>query len=540
MFERGQKGMSAQNAAKISVPISRDASVLTACGAAQERTIAANASGAYIAIDLKSFYASVECVERGLDPLRTNLVVADETRTEKTICLAVSPSLKAIGVPGRPRLFEVTQIVGEHNRKRRARAPRRMFAGRSWDADRLAADPSLETGFIVARPQMTKYMEVSARIYGVYLRFVAPKDIFVYSVDEVFIDAAPYLKNGQSAHDFARDMVGEVLAETGITATAGIGTNMYLAKIAMDIVAKKMPADRDGVRVAELDEASYRHLLWAHEPLTDFWRVGSGTAARLAANGMTTMGDVARCSLGDEDLLYRLFGVAAELLIDHAWGYEPTTMADVQAYRPQTHGISMGQVLKRPYSYDEARLIAREMADQLALDMTKKGVACDQITLDVGYDTSNLRSEAARRSYRGEVREDHYGRALPRSAHGSHNLPRHTASSRLITAAVTEIFERVADPALTVRRVNISACGVSEASRRREERSEQLDMFTDYDALCREREREDAAFEREHRRQTALVGLRERFGKNAVFRGMDLVEGATTIERNAQVGGHRA
>ena len=508
--------------------------------AAGERAVDENSRGAYIAIDLKSFYASVECVERGLDPLKTNLVVADESRSEKTICLAVSPSLKAIGVPGRPRLFEVTQIVARHNRERRRRTPRKMFAGRSWDADRLAADPSLETGFIVARPQMTKYMEVSARIYGVYLRFVAPEDIFVYSVDEVFIDAAPYLKNGQTAHEFARRMIGEVLAETGITATAGIGTNMYLAKIAMDIVAKKLPADRDGVRIAELDEAAFRRRLWAHEPLTDFWRVGPGTAARLAAHGMRTMGDVARRSLSDEELLYRLFGVNAELLIDHAWGYEPTTMADVRSYRPQTHGLSMGQVLKRAYTFAEARLIVREMADQLALDMTKKGAVCDAVTLDVGYDTENLRSESVRSEYRGEVRVDHYGRELPRSAHGSHNLARRTSSSRLITAAVTEIFERVADPRLTVRRVNISACGVTDASDRRAEKSEQLDVFTDYEALRREREREDAALEREGRRQTALVGLRERFGKNAVFRAMDLVDGATTIERNAQVGGHRA
>ena len=492
----------------------------------------------YIAIDLKSFYASVECASRGHDPLTTNLIVADESRSEKTICLAVSPSLKALGVPGRPRLFEAVEIVRRRNRERRRHAPGGRFSGRTWDAARLAADPALEAGFIVAPPRMKKYMEVSARVYGVYLRFVSPEDIFAYSVDEVFIDATPYLK-GADARDFARTMVRAVLAETGITATAGIGTNLFLAKVAMDVVAKKMSADADGVRVAALDEASYRRLLWAHEPITDVWRVGPGTAARLASYGMTTMGDVARCSICREELLYRLFGVNAELLIDHAWGVEPTTLAQVYGYCPQSNSLSRGQVLKRPYTFGEARLIACEMADLLALDMTEKGLACDQIVLDVGYDTENLQT-ARRGEYGGEVRVDRYGRETPRSVHGSRNLARRCSSSRLITAAVTEIFDAVADRRLTVRRLTISAAGVVSAGIARRETAEQLDMFTDYDALRRRREREDAAFEREMNVQKTVAALRRRFGKNAVLRGINFADCATTRERNAQVGGHRA
>ena len=495
-------------------------------------------SRTYIAIDLKSFYASVECVERGLDPLTANLIVADESRSQKTICLAVSPSLKAIGVPGRPRLFEAVEIVRRCNLARRRRTSRGMFAGRTWDAQKLASDPELEVGFIVARPQMRKYMEISAKIYGVYLRFVSPDDIFAYSVDEVFIDATPYLKS-TSAHDFARAMIRAVLAETGITATAGIGTNMYLAKVAMDVVAKKLPADRDGVRIAELDEASYRRLLWAHEPITDIWRVGPGTAARLAAHGMTTMGDVALCSVCNEDILYRLFGVNAELLIDHAWGYEPTTMEQVRAYRPKSSCLSRGQVLKRPYAFDEARLILCEMADLLALEMTEKNIVCSQIVLDVGYDVSDLQTKAARESC-GETRVDRYGRSVPRASHGSHNLKRQCASSRLITAAVTEIFERVVDRRLTVRRVTITAAGVTPASNARVEESAQLDMFTDYEALRRERKREDDALEKERRRQKTVAALQRRFGKNSVLRGMNFADGAMTRERNAQIGGHRA
>ena len=493
----------------------------------------------YIAIDLKSFYASVECVDRGLDPLTANLLVADEGRSEKTICLAVSPSLKAIGVPGRPRLFEAQEAISRHNSERRRLAPNGRFSGRTWDAARLAADPSLEAGFIVAPPQMKKYMEVSARIYRVYLRFVAPQDIFAYSVDEVFIDASPYLKN-TDAHAFARKMIRAVLAETGITATAGIGTNLYLAKVAMDVVAKKMSADKDGVRVAELDEMSYRRLIWAHEPITDIWRVGPGTAARLASYGMTTMGDVARCSIYNEELLYRLFGVNAELLIDHAWGVEPTTLRDVYAYRPQSSSLSRGQVLKRPYTFAEARLIACEMADLLALDMTEKWLVCDQITLDVGYDVQNLRTAQGRFAYGGEVRADRYGRNTPRGAHGSHNLPRSCASSRLITEAVTEIFDRVADRALTVRRLTVTAAVAAHAGGGRREEGEQLDMFTDTEALRRRREREDALFAREWELQSTVAALHRRFGKNAVLRGINFVDCATTRERNAQVGGHRA
>lgn len=495
----------------------------------------------YIAIDLKSFYASVECAERSLSALTTNLVVADEGRTEKTICLAVSPSLKALGISGRPRLFEVVEKVREVNAARRRAAPRGMFSGRSWDAVKLGRDPSLEVGFIVAPPRMSKYMEVSARIYGIYLRFVAPEDIFAYSVDEVFIDATAYLSDKMSARQLACAMLREVAGETGLTATAGIGTNMYLAKVAMDIVAKHMEADESGMRIAELDEDGYRRTLWTHEPITDFWRVGRGYASRLEAQGMRTMGDVARCSVCNEALLYRMFGVNAELLIDHAWGWEPTTMADVRAYRPRTHSLSSGQVLRCAYSYDKARLIVREMADQLALDMTEKGVVCDQVVLSVGYDASNLRNAGLRREYSGEVTGDRYGRVIPKGVNGSHNLGRRTCSARMITDAFTEIFERIADVRLTVRRVTLTANNVCEAGAPEEvSESEQLDLFTDYAALRKEKERLEASLEREQRRQQTIVGIRRRFGRNAIVKGMSLGEGATARERNMQVGGHRA
>ena len=485
----------------------------------------------YIAIDLKSFYASVECVERGLDALSVHLVVADPTRTEKTICLAVSPSLKAYGIPGRARLFEVVQAVSKINAQRRRNAPGRRFRGKSSDSKALAADPSLQLDYIVAPPQMAHYMEVSARIYGIYLRYIAPEDIHVYSIDEVFIDATDYLKAYKlSAHDFARKLIREVLAETGITATAGIGSNLYLCKIAMDIEAKHSPADADGVRIAELDEMSYRRKYWTHRPLTDFWRIGHGIAARLEAAGLYTMGDIARCSLGqpweryNEDTLYKIFGVNAELLIDHAWGWESCTMADIKAYRPASSSLSSGQVLKEPYSFAKARVVVLEMTQQLALDLVEKHLLTDQIILSIGYDAASL-SEP---DFRGNVSRDWYGRNVPKPAHGSINLPRQTSSTRLLSEAVTELFDRLVDPSLLVRRMYVVAARVVDENRAR---AIQLDLF------------EEPATEddgRERSRQEAILEIRRKFGKNAILTGTNFDEGATGRERNEQIGGHKA
>ena len=492
----------------------------------------------YVAIDLKSFYASVECVERGYDPLEVCLVVADESRTDKTICLAVSPALKAYGVPGRPRLFEVKQKVEQINARRLAASPSRSFTGTSADATELRANPELKLEPIVAPPQMQHYMECSAGIYQTYLKYVAPEDIHVYSIDEVFIDVTPYLNTYKcTARDLAIRMIRDVLDRTGITATVGIGTNLFLCKIAMDIVAKHIPADRDGVRIAELDEMSYRELLWDHRPLTDFWRIGPGIARKLEANGMFTMGDVARCSLGkaherrNEKLLYKLFGINAELIIDHAWGYEPCTIADIKAYKPRSSSLSSGQVLHRPYRFDEAELIIREMADLLALDLVDKGLVTDQIVLSVGYDIENLKSDSG---FRGAVSRDFYGRTMPKGAHGSINLGTFTASGREITRAASELFTRIADPALTVRRMYVVANHVREETELRAE-PVQLSLF----AGTEEQVSRQAAREREARRQKAVLALQKRFGKNAVVKGMNLEEAGTTMDRNEQVGGHK-
>ena len=485
----------------------------------------------YICIDLKSFYASVECVERGLDPLGTNLVVADESRTEKTICLAVSPPLKAYGISGRARLFEVVQKMREVNSARRRLTPGKMFSGKSYIDSELKKNPWLMADYIVAPPRMAYYIEYSTRIYEIYLKYASAEDIHVYSIDEVFIDATSYLAAGKkTAREFAREIMRDVYVSTGITATAGIGTNMYLAKIAMDIVAKKMPADEDGARIAGLDEKSYRKQLWEHTPITDFWRIGGGYAKKLAENGMFTMGDVARCSLENSALLYKLFGVNAELLIDHAWGYEPCTMSEIKRYRPSANSISSGQVLQRPYDYEETRLIVKEMADALALDLAGKRLCTAQLTLTLGYDRENCGDK-----YAGEVSEDRYGRAVPAHAHGTANLPRETSSSRLISGAVIALFERIADRKLTVRRVNICACGVVSEERRREN-FEQLNLFTDYEKIAAEK----AFLEREKSMQLAVLAVKEKYGKNAVFRGMSLEEGATARSRNSQIGGHRA
>ena len=497
----------------------------------------------YIAIDLKSFYASVECVERGLDPLTNHLVVADNSRTEKTICLAVSPSLKAYGISGRARLFEVVEAVKAINARRRQKAPGHKFTGSSFREAELAADPSLALDYIVATPRMGYYIQYSTGIYDIYLRYVAAEDIHIYSVDEVFIDATEYLSTyGLTAHELARRMIGEVLRATGITATAGIGTNLYLCKIAMDVVAKRIPPDEDGVRIAELDEESYRRTLWTHRPLTDFWRVGRGIAKKLEAHGLYTMGDVARCSLGgpndfyNEELLYHLFGVNAELLIDHAWGWENCTIADIHAYRPEQNSISSGQVLQIPYEFRKAKLVVREMTDLLVLDLVDKGLVTDQITLTVGYDVENLLDPARRAAYKGEVTRDFYGRETPKHAHGTAHLSGHTSSTREITETMMALFDRVVDKNLLVRRMYVVANNVLPETQARREiaAAEQLDLFS----LAEEKPAEDP--KREKRRQEAVLAIRKRYGKNAILKGMNLEEGATARERNQQIGGHKA
>ena len=495
----------------------------------------------YICIDLKSFYASVECAQRGLDPLTTNLVVADASRTEKTICLAVSPALKAFGIPGRPRLFEVVQRIRDVNGQRRMRAPHQRFTGESCDATQLAANPSLAVAYMVAVPQMALYMRLSTQIYAIYLRYVAPEDIHVYSIDEVFIDATNYLPTYQlTPREFALRLIKDVLNATGITATAGIGTNMYLSKVAMDIVAKHIPAGADGVRIAKLNETTYRQLLWSHRPLTDFWRVGRGYASKLEQHGLYTMGDIARCSLTHEDLLYKLFGVNAELLIDHAWGWEPCTMADIKRYRPEASGVSSGQVLHCPYDTDKARLVVREMAELLVLDLVEKKLVTDQVTLTIGYDTESLANPEIARRYTGAVTTDFYGRRVPKHAHGTANLPRPTSSARAITEAFMGLFSEIVHPALLVRRITLGANHIVHEEAIQQPTVEQLDFFTDLEALEAQRRAENEALQKERSIQDTLVSLRRRFGKNTVLKGMSLQEGATAMQRNAQIGGHKA
>lgn len=490
----------------------------------------------YIAIDLKSFYASVECAERSLDPLTTNLVVADESRTEKTICLAVSPSLKAYGISGRARLFEVVQRVKEVNRQRRNECGG-FLLGESYDSNELKADNTLAVSYIAAPPSMARYMEVSTQIYNIYLRYIAPEDIHVYSIDEVFIDATSYLETYKlTARELAVKIIKDVLRETKITATAGIGTNLYLCKVAMDIVAKHIPADENGVRIAELDEMSYRRQLWNHRPLTDFWRVGNGYAKKLEQHYMYTMGDIARQSLNDEELLYRLFGINAELLIDHAWGWEPCTIADIKSYKPASNSISSGQVLQCPYSFEKSRLIVKEMTDLLVLDLVDKGLVTDQIVLTVGYDKTGIPDD-----YRGEIKTDHYGRKIPKSAHGSINIDRFTSSTKLITRKVLELYDSIVNKKLMVRRMYVVANHtVPELSIRTEDNYEQLDLFTDYEKLEKQREMEKVQLEREKNMQKAVLDIKKKYGKNAILKGMNFEEGATTIARNGQVGGHKA
>ena len=494
----------------------------------------------YIAIDLKSFYASVECMDRQLDPMTTNLVVADESRTEKTICLAVSPSLKSHKIPGRARLFEVVQRVREVNDERRQKAPGRRFSGKSVNGPELLVNPSLELDYVVAVPRMGRYMEISAKIYSVYLKYVSPDDIHVYSIDEVFIDATSYLRLYKlTAHDFAMRMIRDVLQTTGITATAGIGPNLFLCKIAMDIEAKHIQADKDGVRIAELNERSFREKMWDHRPLTDFWRIGRGYASRLEAAGMYTLGDVTRMSVKNEEILYRMFGINAELLIDHAWGWEPCTIADIKSYRPENNSVSSGQVLQEPYEYDKARLVVREMTDILALDLVEKKLVTDQLVLTIGHDVANLTDPERRANYTGAVRIDHYGRQIPKEAHGSVNLGRHTSSAKILTENMMTLFDRVANPELLVRKITIGANHVLYEKDAPEIHQEQPDLFTDYEALEKQQEAENAELEKEHRLQQALLKIKKQFGKNAVLKAMSLQEGATAKERNQQVGGHK-
>lgn len=508
----------------------------------------------YVAIDAKSFYASVECVERHLNPLTTNLVVADESRTEKTICLAVSPALKAHGVPGRPRLFEVIQRVRDVNRermnagirlgaiKRNPETKRYQFSSASFDAEAIESDPTLEVSYIIAPPRMRLYEEYSSRIYATYLKYVAPEDIIVYSIDEVFIDVTNYLHTyGMTAHEMTMTMVRDVLYNTGITATAGIGTNLFLAKVAMDIVAKKAKPDKDGVRIAALDEMSFREILWTHRPLTDFWRIGGGTAARLEAMQLFTLGDVARASLDPvfEALLYKVFGINAELIIDHAWGWEPVTVDIIKQYRPSTNSISSGQVLYCPYDFDKGRLIVREMTELLVLDLVRKRLVTKQIVLNIGYDRESLTGDRAQK-YTGPVTMDHYGRKVPKHAHGTGNIDHYTSSTHTIMEAVLELYDRVVNRNLLIRRVNIAACNLISEDDVPEDKPMQLDMFTDYEAVDREKKAQQAAEEKERKLQRVTLAIQDRFGKNAMLKGMNLMEGGTTIDRNGQIGGHKA
>ena len=503
---------------------------------------------AYIAIDLKSFYASVECIERGLDPLTTNLVVANPSRTEKTICLAVSPPLKSYGVPGRPRLFEVIQRIREVNEERRRRAPGRQFRDKSWRNEELKADPSLAVSYLVAPPRMAHYMKWSTQIYQIYLRYVAPEDIHVYSIDEVFMDVTEYLGIYKvSPRELAKRIIRTVLEETGITATAGIGTNLYLCKVAMDIVAKHVAPDANGVRIAELDEMTYRKLLWSHRPLTDFWRVGHGYRKKLEEAGLYTMGDIARCSIGEEwdyyneELLYKMFGINAELLIDHAWGYEPVTIADIMGYKPETNSIGSGQVLHCPYDFEKTKLIVREMTDALVLDLVEKQLVTDQIVLDIGYDIENLTNPDIRKKYHGEVKADRYGRFVPKHAHGTANLDTKTSSTAKIMDAVLDLYERIVDKNLLVRRVSVTANRVvDEHMVSNETEFTQMDLFTDYQALAEKQKAEQARMEKERRLQEVMLSVKKKYGKNAMLKGTNLQEGATMIDRNNQIGGHRA
>lgn len=502
----------------------------------------------YVCIDLKAFYGSVECVERGLDPLTTNLVVADESRTQKTICLSVTPSLKKYGLSGRARLFEVIQKVKDANIKRLKYTDGYTFNGSSHNDKELSQNPNLEISYIVAPPRMAYYMQYSTRIYNIYLKYIAPEDIHVYSIDEVFIDVTDYLNTyGMTAHELAMKMIKDVLSETGITATAGIGTNMYLAKIAMDIVAKRVEPDSDGVRIAELDEMSYRKQLWDHRPLTDFWRVGRGYSKKLEQNGLFTMGDIARCSIGkpnefyNEELLYKLFGINAELLIDHAWGWEPCTMTDIKSYKPQDNSIGSGQVLHCAYKADKARLVVREMADMLSLELVEKSLVTDQIVITVGYDIENISNPEIRKKYKGPITTDGYGRKLPKHAHGTQNIVKKTSSTKLITDAAMELYDRIVNENLLIKRLYITANHIVDEKSVSEQKSyEQLDLFTDYEKMQEIHRQEEQELKKEKDIQHTILDIKKKFGKNAILKGMNMQEGATAKDRNNTIGGHKA
>ena len=497
----------------------------------------------YIAIDLKSFFASVECVERGLDPLTTNLVVADESRTEKTICLAVTPPLKAYGVGGRARLFEVIQRICEVNIDRRSKIPNYQFKGKSSDDVRIKQHPDWEIDFIRAVPRMATYIEYSTRIYQVYLKYIAAEDIHTYSIDEVIMDVSSYLSTYKmTAHELAMMMIHDVLDNTGITATAGIGTNMYLCKVAMDIVAKHIPADKDGVRIAELDEISYRKQLWSHRPITDFWRVGRGIADKLVIYGIDCMGKLARLSLTNENLLYKLFGVNAELLIDHAWGWEPCTMDYVKAYKPETNSMSRGQVLQEPYTFKKALVVVKEMADSMSLDLVDKHLVTDQVVLNIGYDKESLTDSNIAAKYNGSVVTDYYGRKIPKSAHGTVSLGEHVSSSRVLTDAIAELYHQIVNKDFLIRRINISMNRIISENKAKSHKVTpvQLDMFTDYEELEKQNKQKQQELEKEHRIQEALLAIKQRYGKNSILKGISYDEGATAKDRNNQIGGHRS
>lgn len=500
----------------------------------------------YICIDLKSFYASVECVKRGLDPLNTNLVVADSSRTEKTICLAVSPSLKSYGIPGRARLFEVIERVKKANQERLNRLKSKKgksskFTRKTFYNNELTRDDRLEIDFIIATPNMQYYIDISSKIYNIYLKYIAKEDIHVYSIDEVFMDATDYLHTYQmSAHELAKKMIQEVLKETGVTATSGIGTNLYLAKVAMDIVAKHVDADADGVRIAELDEMRYRKLLWNHLPITDFWRVGKGYKESLDLLGLYTMGDIARCSIENEDKLYQTFGVNAELLIDHAWGYEPVTMKDIKQYKPLAKSIGTGQVLHDSYHFVKTRLIVKEMIDLLVLDLVDKGLLTNMVVITIGYDIENLKNRTISSQYTGEITTDYFGRKIPKHAHGTVNLDDYTSSTKIITNKVLELYDKIVNRELLIKRVNIAACSlILESDYQSRPKIKQLSLFDEQESGAKEIQ-QNINLEKERKTQEVILKIKKKYGKNAILKGMNLEEGATTIDRNKQIGGHKA
>ena len=495
-----------------------------------------NEQKVYIAIDLKSFYASVECVERGLDPLTTNLVVADNSRTDKTVCLAVTPSLKSYGIGGRARLFEVIQRVKEVNIERKFKIPNHIFTDTSFNNEEIKKNPSLQLDYIVAVPRMSFYMQYSSKIYSIYLKYFAPEDIYVYSIDEIFCDITNYLHSYKmTPRELVTKVINDVYDTTGITATAGIGTNLFLTKVAMDIVAKHIEPDKNGVRIAGLNEMYYRKHLWNHKPITDFWRVGRGTARSLEKYGMHTMGDIARCSEQNEDLLYKLFGVNAELLIDHAWGYEPVTIEQIKSYKPKCNSLSSGQVLHCPYNYQDTKTVVKDMADGLAFDLVRKDLVTKQIVLTIEYDTENLKNPNIVEKYDGEITIDRYGRAVPKHAHGTINLESATASVQIIVKNTIILFERIINKDLLVRKINITASNVINKNEIDDE-YEQVNLFIDYEAREKQRKKEL----QEMKMESAMLEIRKKYGANAIFKGRNLEKSSTALERNGQIGGHKA